>query len=99
MSYEMQITETFDEELCEIELYLAEQSDQAALYVKKTIHKRLQPLKSTPYMYPIYPERPEFRMLVIFRYLIFYKVHEKKKIVEVRHIIHGMREVIKLLSD
>lgn len=98
MNYKLLFAETFDEELSEIELYLRERSDQAAQRVLSEIRRHLLLLKRTPYMYPEYFDRPAFRMLVIFRYLIFYKVNDSERAVEVRHILHGMREVARLLS-
>ena len=56
-------------------------------------------VKENPYMYKSYERRPQFRQMVEEDFLVFYKVNEREKVVEVHHIIHGMMDIEKHLLD
>ena len=51
-----------------------------------------------PLMYPVYENNPRYRRAIVNEYLLFYQVVDKKPKVRVCRILHGKRDLIKLLS-
>ena len=63
------------------------------------LKKRINSLKSSPYLAQQYEEWPPYRRLVVGDYLVFYKVDEERNLVEIHRILHGSREIDRYLSD
>jgi len=61
------------------------------------IKSKVELAKENPYAYPAYERRPQFRRIVAGDYLVFYKVNEKEKTIEVHHILHGMVDIVQYL--
>jgi len=61
------------------------------------IRNKVELAKENPYAYPAYDRRPHFRKIVAGDYLVFYKVNEEEKTIEVHHILHGMMDIIQHL--
>ena len=50
-------------------------------------------LKDFPYSCPKYEDDPDYRVLVVSDYLVFYMVNEEKKTVEIHRIFHGSQDI------
>ena len=50
-------------------------------------------LKDFPYSCPTYEEDPDYRVLVVGDYLVFYMVNEDKKTVDIHRIFHGSQDI------
>ena len=83
----------------EIRKYLEQFYKGTAKKFFTLLKKHINSLKSNPYINQQYPERPSFRRLVVGDYLVFYKVVEEKKLVEIHRILHGSREIDRYLLD
>ena len=62
----------------------------------KFIHalgEKLSLLKENPYMYEAYFDHPMFRRAIAAGYLVFYRVDENTKMVEIYRILHETRDV------
>jgi plasmid stabilization system protein ParE len=46
-------------------------------------------IKETPHMYPVYEFDSDYRKIVLGNYLVFYTIHEDKKLIEIHHILPG----------
>ena len=57
------------------------------------LKERINSLKSNPFVAQSYLERPSYRRLIVGDYLVFYKVAEDKKLVEIHRILHGSRDI------
>jgi len=50
-------------------------------------------LKDFPYSCPKYEDDPDYRVLVVGDYLVFYIVNEDKKAIEIHRIFHGSQDI------
>jgi plasmid stabilization system protein ParE len=46
-----------------------------------------------PEMFPVYPDVPSFRFIVVEDYLVFYKVKHEDELVEIHRLICGRMDV------
>ena len=54
-------------------------------------------LKENPYMYPVYPENPDYRRMVVDNYIVLYKILEKEKKVEIIRILRASWDLPKYI--
>jgi plasmid stabilization system protein ParE len=76
-----------------IKIHLNQYSTRAAGRLFAKIKRNMEYVKKNPYIYEAYERRPDFRRMVVEDYLVFYRVNEKDKIIEVHHILHGMIDI------
>jgi plasmid stabilization system protein ParE len=62
------------------------------------LKKKTSRLKDYPYSCPEYEDDPDYRRLVVGDYLVFYKVNEDDKTIEVHRILHGSQNIQKQLG-
>lgn len=103
MKYKIIRTDKADEQLREIIFYIADDSgsvDIALNYLNKieTAIKRLEefPMSGSVPRYSIL-RKQGYRVLVIERHLVFYKVNESEKIVTIYAVVDGRREYKNLI--
>ena len=98
MKYKIIRTDTADEQLRQIIFYIAEDSgsiDVALKYLEK-IEKAICYLEDFP-MYGSMPRysilrKQGYRVLIVERHLVFYKVNEAEKIVTIYAVVDGRKE-------
>jgi plasmid stabilization system protein ParE len=73
--------------------YLNQYSMTAANRLFEKIKSNMEYVKENPYLYEIYERRPQFRRMVVGDYLVFYKINEEEKTVEIHHIFHGRMDI------
>ena len=103
MKYKIQRTDKADEQLREIIFYIADDSgsvDIALNYLDK-IEKAIKNLEDFPYSgsIPKYStlRRQGYRVLIVERHLIFYKINENENAVIIYAIVDGRREYKNLI--
>lgn len=103
MKYEIIRTDKANDQLYNIINYIADDSgivDIALNYLSK-IEEAVMKLEDYPYRgsYPRYSilKRQGYRVLIIERHLIFYKVNESEKTVVIHAIIDGRQEYMNLI--
>ncbi|MEY8235798.1 type II toxin-antitoxin system RelE/ParE family toxin [Lachnospiraceae bacterium 66-29] len=103
MKYKIIRTDKADEQLREIIFYIADDSgsvDIALKYLDKveTAINRLEdfPMSGTVPKYSVL-RKQGYRVLIVEKHLIFYKVNEKDKIVIIYAVVDGRREYRNLL--
>ena len=57
------------------------------------ISERILSLKDMPLRYPKYIDNPNYRWTGVKNYMIFYKVIEETKTIEIHRILHGARDI------
>ena len=57
------------------------------------LKKRINNLKSNPFICQPYDKRPSYRRLIVNDYLVFYKVDENKKIIQIHRVLHGSCDI------
>ena len=85
------ITVGYDREV--IKAYLNQYSPVAAKRLFDKIKSNMELVKENPYLYEAYERRPQFRRMVVEDYLLFYKVKEEEKTIEVHHILHNSMNI------
>ena len=93
MKYKVRYLETVRHDREAIKIYLDRYSATAAKRLFDKIKSRMEFVKSNPYIHESYGKRPQFRRMVVDGYLVFYKVTEESKTIEVHRILHGMVDV------
>lgn len=93
--YSIQLLPAARQDLYEIVTFIATDKPLAALKYLDKIHSKIKLLSTHPFIGSL-PRDPhlkerKYRILVVDSYLVFYVV--QKKIVKVRRIIHGSREI------
>ncbi len=103
MKYKILRTDKADDQLREIIFYIADDSgsiDIALDYLDK-IEKAINRLEACPMSgsIPRYSilRKQGYRVLIVERHLVFYKVNEDKKVVTIYAIIDGRREYRNLI--
>ena len=76
-----------------IKAYLDQFSSTASSRLFGKIKSKMELVKENPYMYKAYERRPQFRIMVVEDYLVFYKVNEADSVVEVHHMFRGTMDV------
>jgi addiction module RelE/StbE family toxin len=59
----------------------------------------IENIKEMPYMYPEYEYYPHYRKAVVGNYLVFYKVNEENKIVEIQRILPGTWDLARYFEN
>ncbi|THJ25220.1 MAG: type II toxin-antitoxin system RelE/ParE family toxin [Nitrospira sp. CG24E] len=99
--YSVRLLSIAEQDLTDLLSYLAAENSQAAAEVLDRIESRLEALQSHPFVGRV-PHNAKltalgYRVLVIDNYLVFYKV--KGNVVLVHRILHGARDLLRLLSE
>jgi len=99
--YSVRLLSIAEQDLADLAFYLAAENSLAAAELLDRIEARLQALQSHPFVGRV-PHNAKltalgYRVLVIDNYLVFYKV--KGNVVLVYRILHGARDLLRLLSE
>ncbi len=97
--YQVRVLRPAERDYFQILDYLMEKSPKAAEKFEEKFIKTLERLKRSPFFGKI-PNDEElrvegYRMAIVGKYLVFYIVQDT--VVEVRRIIHGARDYLKIL--
>jgi len=63
------------------------------------ISERILNLAENPLRYPKYLYNQKYRWTGVKNYMIFYKVIDDKKTVEIHRVLHGSQNIEKLIND
>jgi toxin ParE1/3/4 len=99
--YTVRLLSIAEQDLVDLVSYLAAENSRAAAEALDHIEARLEALQSHPFVGRV-PHNPKltalgYQVLVIDNYLVFYKV--KGKAVLVHRILHGARDLLRVLSE
>ena len=99
--YIVRLLSVAEQDLVDLMSYLAAENARAAADVLDRIEARLEALQSHPFVGRILHNAKltalGYRVLVIDNYLVFYKV--KGNAVLVHRILHGARDLLRVLSE
>ena len=93
MNYTLIFLPEADKDYDDIQLYLEQYYENTAVNFFKQLKKRIESLKTNPNIAPSYDKRPSYRKLIVEKYIVFYKVDEEKKRIEIHRILHGSRDI------
>ena len=99
--YTVRLLSIAEQDLTDLVSYLAAENATAAADVLDRIEARLKALQSHPFVGRV-PHNAKltalgYRVLVIDNYLVFYKV--RGNLVLVHRILHGARDLLRVLSE
>jgi plasmid stabilization system protein ParE len=92
MNYKIEYISTFHDDVQSFREYLSDFPNKAARIFAK-IDKIIPNLKTMPEMFPIYPDVPRFRFIVVEDYLVFYKIKHKNKLVEIHRLLNSRMNI------
>jgi len=93
MSYRIKYLPDAAEDRNAIREYLSQYYESTVRNFFTLLKNRTTQLKAHPYSCPTYEHDPDYRVLVVRDYLVFYIVKEDDKIVEIHRIFHKSRDV------
>jgi len=77
----------------EIKIYLSQFYPSTAGKFFAMLKEKTARLKEFPYSCPAYEYVPDYRVLVVGDYLVFYVVNEEAKLIEVHRILHSSQDI------
>lgn len=89
MTYKIKYLPLAVQDLNDIARYLSGFYPQTARRVLKEMRERIAKLGDTPRMCEVYAPDPTYRKLVADQYLVFYRVNENVKEVEIHRVLRG----------
>ena len=89
MTYKIKYLPLAVQDLNEIARYLSGFYPKTASRVLKELREKFTKLGDTPKMCEVYLPAPAYRRMVVDQYLVFYRVNEESKIVEIHRVLRG----------
>lgn len=87
-------------DILDIDAHLYEHSPAAADKFMDNLERMAEALARHPLMCPIYEADTYFRhMTMLYKYRLFYHVDEASKTVRIHRILHGMRDIKRVLES
>ena len=97
MKYTASYSDYAKEDKKEIKIYLSKFYPDTPKRFITALKKHIANIKENPYMYPIYPEDPEFRRMIVDNYIVLYEVFEEDKKIEIARILRASWDLPKHL--
>ena len=83
----------FYNDLAAVEDYLSQFSETAFSRFKDMLYDRIERAKDMPMMYAAYPYAPEYRHIVINKYVVFYRFQEDENTIYMHRLLHGAQNI------
>jgi len=64
----------------------------------KALKKNIEILRDNPLLYPVYEWNPAYRKMPVLDFVVFYKVFDEKRTVEIHRVLYGARNVKAILD-
>jgi len=77
----------------EIRAYLSQFYPNTPVKFLTALKHGIEHLCDNPYLCAEYSDNPAYRKMSILDYLVFYKVFEEEKIVEIHRVLYGRRDL------
>ena len=98
MKYEVVYLEPAMVDIREIRAYLSQFYPHTPEKFLVAMKQGIERLCDNPYIYAEYAGNPAYRKMAVLDYLVFYKVFDQEKVVEIHRILYGMRNIKSYLS-
>ncbi len=98
MKYTVRFMELAAQDYDDISDYLSGFYPGTAGKFLDALEKGTATLEDSPRAFEVYEHNPAYRRMVVMDYLVFYKIKEKSKTVEVHRILHGARNIRQFLD-
>jgi plasmid stabilization system protein ParE len=97
--YKIKYMDETEGDLFAIATYLDEINSELAKNHLGKIKEHISKLDSMHSRFPKHRQRPQYRWCSVYNYMIFYKVVESTKTVEIHRILHGARDIENLITE
>jgi len=97
LRYAVRFSAHAKEDKIEIREYLSNFYPATPKRFTKALKNHISGLKENPYMYPVYPENPDYRCMGVDNYIVFYKIIEAVKEITVLRILRASWDLPKYL--
>ena len=99
MKYQVRYSELSLQDIGSIALFNSQFSQKFQKKVIDNLKTKIEALSKNPCKAPDYEYNPRFKKLIVMHYLVFYKVNDSEKIVEIHRVLHSARNVFDILDD
>ena len=97
MKYTVRFSIFAKEDKDEIKTYLSKFYPGTPRRFTDLLKKQINNLKDNPIMYPEYPENPAYRRMSVSNYIVFYKVNDERKQIDIYRILRAAWDLPKYL--
>jgi len=99
MQYKINYSDFAESDLIDISDYLSQFYPSTLDRFLKAYDKRISLLTENPYAFRICFYNPEYRQVPVSDYIVFYKVIEEIKIVEIYRVLRSSRNIENIISN
>jgi addiction module RelE/StbE family toxin len=99
MKYKLKFLESAKGDKERIKTYLSRYYPSTPKNFVKKLKSCIENIKEMPYMHPEYEYYPNYRRAVVGNYLVFYKINEENKIVEIQRILPGQWDLARYFEN
>ncbi len=97
MIYSVEFSKFFLKDLLVAIDYLSQYSLSAPERFRERLYTRIENLKTAPKVYAEYPFAPEYRHIVIDKYIAVYRVEEETNRIFMYRLLHGKQDIASYL--
>nr|AGS52031.1 hypothetical protein [uncultured bacterium contig00008] len=97
MKYKVRYSPFAKEDKEEIKKYLSKFYPETPRRFTDSLKEHIANLKDNPYIYPKYPENPDYRRMSVGNYIVFYKVNETEKQIDIYRILRASWDLPKYI--
>jgi addiction module RelE/StbE family toxin len=81
----------------EIKTYLSKFYPGTPRRFTASLKEHIANLKTNPYIFPVYPENPDYRRMLVGNYIAFYKINDAEKKIYIYRILRASWDLPKYL--
>ena len=97
MKYTVRFSPFAKEDKKYIKTYLSKFYTETPRRFNASLKEHIDNLKDNPYIYPEYPENTEYRRMFVNNYIVFYKVNDSEKQIDIYRILRATWDLPKYL--
>lgn len=99
MSYAVEFDDTALDDLEEIRAYLSEHSTKAYPQFLTVLENRISLIENNPRLFKSFEHNPAYRRMGLdYGFVAFYSIDDDDKIIGVRTIVHGTRNIVPYMN-
>ncbi len=98
MKYTVRFMDLALHDYVEITEYLSHFYPGTPVNFLNALEKSITILEEHPYAYEKYEHNTSYHRMVVMEYLVYYKVKEQSKTVEIHRVLHGSRHIKQFLD-
>ena len=97
MKYTVRFSPLAKEDKKDIKTYLSKFYPETPRRFTASLKEHIDNLKDNPYIYPEYPENTDYRRMLVGNYIVFYKINDAEKQIDIYRILRATWDLPKYL--